>query len=1378
MDENPLRFPEKSNENHEKILYEMRKEGKKNINIEGYEKIKDFIPKEITNIKYMMRLSKDKKGQMIYGSSDRITNFPNNEQKKNMEEKIKNRSETFLLTTDLGDMMLCPDDTGIRINKILEKNNVKTVKELRNKLRNKNVDKLPPSLRALYNIIIFPDDENCDFCACPFHAQNPKNKFCLLCNFPLHTKSIVCILFQEETGQELLLECWSETRKSFCRHECFPLFCLVCNIVHLKSIDINNKCWEEIFGGGNPESECIMHTEYNCNGLSCITLYLYVVATILILMMEGQIKLINDRIVFKHIQQIPLDIGGFFEMKFRKNHFINNMENNISKLFHISKDYGQENNVNGLLEEPLSVKNLSNGNRGEWETYSKNRALYLKKAGYPSRLLDKKYEELKPSWLEATKEYVEDLNDSINKFDQISINETRIERRDDMTIPMTENPIRKRDHSTPMEKTEKFNTEKFTKYREKPRSEDDYVERSDSPALPILGDLPYREKNKSPTQSYNSENDELLQTLRDYHRDLNTPKDRTIIIDGKKYEIEEIHTINEIFKSLNTNIKEENKKLKNMKEGIIDASGYRANNNSIDSRDENSQVETLVKENSDLFITCQPENNNYTICNNIENPETPKRNDREINRKTILGNESKNGARKKDSFGKPNGGFGIEKDKSDLLENLRRNNPRHKERKLNQQDILNPFEAINIAGNDQYVNNEDTKPQTNLEYNEGNINNIVMNYNRERNTEESLKPSFRSATRSKNRFSDYTHGYKEIKIFMDHYMQDQIRDFQIPDYIDRKMSIEIDRSIGNYRNARILINELTTFTNLCMEDVDNCLNKKCYHLDIRKIELLKEKCIELLREESRRNSGEHTQNDYSHSHSRSHGHNYSQDYQQNSKDDHDQGPNREEYHQRASEGQDDFQRRNQRRYNDEPNNSMRQNQSFNNKTFSINDSTNNSRRHNSFLNTSTFGDYIPPGESLISKFPLNFAEKDISVKNDHYNRLELLNIDKIPTSIQKSFQMYRFLENVTSFKNMMVEFSQRNLVGLMLDRLKGSSVTSQINEMYEEMYAEGTHIERYHCFYTYKHLEMTYCKPLLNLDSVTELIDQESNVGSTLAYIQRIKPFCEIWAKNILRMQDPSGAFCMDMKIVTKMKENLLRDKLIRVLPKHSLATLQGLYGPGLKTVNIGGILSKLQELEYIADMRKPTKIHEVKSVRSQIDDSDDDENEINRSEEVSNDSWTENVYTIERIYRKGGFNPRELEQKANVQRSHCFKCGDDHLFVDKRCPYVDKEMTKFACKKCNIGLHDEAICIKLKKKVANIEKTRNMQFKQNRSTNTKDERKVGFYNVKNKKVNAMSKTEERNTDEESSDEDTSEICNERIEGNIAVIEEINKCYE
>ena len=552
--------------------------------------------------------------------------------------------------------------------------------------------------------------------------------------------------------------------------------------------------------------------------------------------------------------------------------------------------------------------------------------------------------------------------------------------------------------------------------------------------------------------------------------------------------------------------------------------------------------------------------------------------------------------------------------------------------------------------------------------------------------------------------------------------------------------------LDDFRESDIVKNEILEdieyFYNSCMEDVSQCTGRRCEEYDRRCIVNLSDRIENLVlrffdrnhREEKKVRGRSNINGDHRYNDSKF-GNSFAQKfYDQKKKPDSVNGS------ERNHDYDNDYQTGKYRRQRSQTKDSSH-------------NMSNNSGRNENTLNVSQMMNYIPPGESLISRFPLQFSTRDCSLKENHYNRIQPLNMDEIPNTLDQSTKMYEFLEKITLFKNQVVEFSQRNLVGLIMDRLKNSTIISQLNDLYENMYAENSHVEKYHCFYAYSFLEKTYCKPVLSIDTIQDLMARQlvTKPKSVHTYIQKIKPLAELWAKNINQRYQKNGV--VDMVQVTTLKESFLKERLLKILPKNVLAALQGQYGPRFKSVSVKKLLEKLSELEFINDVRQNREINNM------FVDEDDSEENIDMSDvfEINNLERKETGYR-----RNGKFRPLN-PNICGVPPNSCFKCGEEHMMRSRDCPYFNYNLPLNPCNYCSIGLHAEENCVKKVSKAKELKsvgkksKIRNIMHKKVDFTTRKPLKESRA----EKKVNLVEKGDyDTEEDEGSTDDERNDIEN------------------
>ena len=1294
MNEIPLQYPtENKNQNGKMLILNMRKLSNSKISIETDKEFLYHEKKKPIGDMYQVTLYGEKlgRGKIVCNMANQEY-FPSDIEISNLDANIQLRKDDFVLQTKNGEVNIVPDDINKLVTDILNRNDVTDLAGLRKKNMNRNLDKLPRSLQKLYRAIVIPGDEGAEFTTCPFHFEKKINLQCMLCIFPLHTRGIVNFLFTEEGGQELLIEEWGGTKSVQCSHNAYPLFCTICNMNVIREMRLSERIWEELFEKG-PDNECILHSTHYCNGLECLTIYAYVIATIFVLINKGKIRFDTEDFKIESINQIPANISGYFEMKFKEGGLIKT-DNMIFEQYKLLKEKGALVNENELLQYVVSSKNIeTTEQKNDWERFITKRKEILYQMGYPPYVVENQINKLLNKDSITSNEKNDYIKDTAENMDIFKSNMENIEIKGPVT-------------STPGFENVKDGL--YTKYRENKES-------NDSSRDSIESGFSYDTKFPRHEPMDISELDDKQFYKDPFHNASYFSTDGTVIFEGKVENIDTFKEIDEGWSILYESIKK-NKEIRNVSKFSI--------SNSKKVSFQNMRKDDI--ENTESFSSCIEENDVSDAKRNYLNMNTPKSgyNLQTMPKRNITSQleEEKFGVRKKDSY-KTNPDISniyvyknqnVDNDRVSHFMNSKYGTQNRDYNFQNTTNFSQDFQDnqsrfnINSEANDIYLNS-DTKDDSNI------------------------------TTKQRNqRFEDHEHSYKEAIIFVDKKYQEEIKELVIPDYINRSMYIDFKTSIKQYYNIKELLDDVETFWGLCNEDVTQCCGKKCEKVDYQSIRKMICAVKDIIKRESglyyrgrdsnefgnpnkfndrnlngHSNNRSNDRNFYGHHKDSSNDRNFNGHSNDRSNDRNFYGHHNESSIDRNSNGHSNN-RSNDRNFyghhnessndknsnghpNDRPNDrnsngypNDRQNDRHPNvflgndqsNTRSDSSFNNSSRRDQSFLNTSKMENYIPPGETLISKFPLTFSEKDISVKNDHYQRINQLNIEAAESTLDKSILMYKFLENVTLFKNRVVEFSQRNLVGLIMDRLMGSSVISGINDMLEDMYHEDTHIERYHCFYVYKYLENCFCKPLLSSETITGLIDAQDKRMSTFAYIQKIKPFAEIWAKAILRMQKCDY---VDMKSVTAMKENLLKDKIMKKIPIYMLSTLQGLYGPGLKTVNINSLLNKLQELEYIIDIRQTTRKKPDNREINQVSTNDDLTDEYLGPEDLYPETKTADVNRLS-------------AELANVPNGTCFRCGGDHFRTSPECIYRLYILGQGPCTKCKFGMHPAEVCQNIKR--------------------------------------------------------------------------------
>ena len=118
--------------------------------------------------------------------------------------------------------------------------------------------------------------------------------------------------------------------------------------------------------------------------------------------------------------------------------------------------------------------------------------------------------------------------------------------------------------------------------------------------------------------------------------------------------------------------------------------------------------------------------------------------------------------------------------------------------------------------------------------------------------------------------------------------------------------------------------------------------------------------------------------------------------------------------------------------------------------------------------------------------------------------------------MEQAYQVYTFLCSCTSMKNQFAELSQKNLVALILDRIKESTLARQVTEMIEEKLMEKGYNDNYYVYHVYKFMEDLFCNPLRNSSSVLTLMDKERMQGRTVqSYIEALRPLCRLYVQCI-----------------------------------------------------------------------------------------------------------------------------------------------------------------------------------------------------------------------------------------------------------------------
>ena len=349
--------------------------------------------------------------------------------------------------------------------------------------------------------------------------------------------------------------------------------------------------------------------------------------------------------------------------------------------------------------------------------------------------------------------------------------------------------------------------------------------------------------------------------------------------------------------------------------------------------------------------------------------------------------------------------------------------------------------------------------------------------------------------------------------------------------------------------------------------------------------------------------------------------------------------------------------------------------------------------------------YCPEPCDLLSTFPLHFANRDTALRESHFNRLSSLNVDIINSTIEQGYKIYTFLCNATTVKNQFSELSQRNLVSLILDRLKDSTLPRQITEMLSVRFMELDYNENLYCYYVYKFLEDNYCETLRNSSTVQKLMDRERMEGRTVtSYIEALRPLCRLHVQSMTS----------DLVTQNRLLETQLKDKLISYLPLRSLSILQGVVGdPTFKSTSVARLTQELKRIDQVYDRRRQ-EVEDVNYYKTSDFQTPTDEIDfIEQEDESELEPLDICVFRTKVNGQRVQINP----QLANTTEGACYKCNDtNHVSLSPNCPYVNQPFTMTPCNNCRHGLHLTSNCVKREKVAKTIAM---VNFQRNSGTKT-----------------------------------------------------------
>ena len=339
----------------------------------------------------------------------------------------------------------------------------------------------------------------------------------------------------------------------------------------------------------------------------------------------------------------------------------------------------------------------------------------------------------------------------------------------------------------------------------------------------------------------------------------------------------------------------------------------------------------------------------------------------------------------------------------------------------------------------------------------------------------------------------------------------------------------------------------------------------------------------------------------------------------------------------------------------------------------------------------------PEPRDLLSTFPIHFAQRDAGLKDSHFNRLNKLNVDTVSSTLEQAYQVYSFLCSCTSMKNQFAELSQKNLVALILDRIKESTLARQVTEMIEDKLMEEEYKEQYYVYYVYKFMEDLFCDPLRNSSTVLTLMDNEKMQGRTVqSYVEALRPLCRLYVQCI----SPNP------REQQRLLEKVLKDKLLTFLPMRVVSTLQGMHqDPGFQTTALVVLLASLKQLEQANDRRRQTTedinfVSRTKKIH-QIEQNKWEETEpiqvFSASRTDIDPTYSPEPDTINMFGLRFGDKRVMINPKmANTDEKACYKCNNPtHLSNSKDCMYNDTPLTMTPCENCKVGLHPTSKCKK-----------------------------------------------------------------------------------
>ena len=355
--------------------------------------------------------------------------------------------------------------------------------------------------------------------------------------------------------------------------------------------------------------------------------------------------------------------------------------------------------------------------------------------------------------------------------------------------------------------------------------------------------------------------------------------------------------------------------------------------------------------------------------------------------------------------------------------------------------------------------------------------------------------------------------------------------------------------------------------------------------------------------------------------------------------------------------------------------------------------------HSQPVSQANGSEYYPDPRDLLSTFPIHFSQRDAGLKDSHFNRLNKLNVDTVSSTLEQAYQVYTFLCSCTSMKNQFAELSQKNLVALILDRIKESTLARQVTEMIEEKLMERRYNDNYYVYHVYKFMEDLFCEPLKNSSTVLTLMDKERMQGRTVqSYIEALRPLCRLYVQCI----------SPNLSEQKKLLERVLKDKLLSFLPMRVVSTLQGIHqDPGFQTTALTVLLGSLKQLEQVNDRRRQTtedinqvsrtrKIHQINQDKWEEAETDLHSSgfEIESDPTRSPEPDTINMFGLKFGDKRVMINPK----LANTDEKACYKCNHpSHPSNSKDCIYVGIPLTMTPCENCKVGLHPTSKCKKTK---------------------------------------------------------------------------------